>query len=86
GAAGFHIESGLTTDKGTLAFNNARAPLSDQRVREALRLSIDHQALIDTLGSGQTLYGPIPPLDPGYEDLSGSISYNPDRARQLLAE
>ncbi len=32
------------------------------------------------------LYGPIPPLDPGYEDLSGSISYNPDRARELLAE
>jgi len=86
GAAGFHIESGLTTDKGTLAFNNARAPLNDQRVREALRLSIDHQALIDTLGSGQPLYGPIPPLDPGYEDLSGSISYNPDRARELLAE
>jgi peptide/nickel transport system substrate-binding protein len=84
--AGFQIESGLTTDKGTLAFNNARAPLTDQRVREALRLAIDHQALIDTLGAGQPLYGPIPPLDPGYEDLSESISYNPDRARELLAE
>ncbi|MDI9892165.1 ABC transporter substrate-binding protein [Microbacterium sp. IEGM 1404] len=86
GTGRFQIESGLTTDKGTLAFNNARAPLNDQRVREALRLAIDHQALIDTLGGGQPLYGPIPPLDPGYEDLSGSISYNPDRARELLAE
>lgn len=86
GTGNFQIESGLTTDKGTLAFNNARAPLNDQRVREALRLAIDHQALIDTLGAGQTLFGPIPPLDPGYEDLSGSISYNPDRARELLAE
>lgn len=82
----FQIESGLTTDKGTLAFNNARAPLDDQRVREALRLSIDRDALIETLGAGQPLYGPIPPLDPGYEDLSGSISYDPDRARELLAE
>lgn len=86
GTGDFRIESGLTTDKGTLAFNNTRAPLDDQRVREALRLSIDHQALIDTLGAGQTLSGPIPPLDPGYEDLSGDIAYDPDRARELLAE
>ncbi|BFM24131.1 ABC transporter substrate-binding protein [Microbacterium sp. che218] len=86
GTNNFTIDSGLTTDKGTLAFNNAKAPLNDQRVREALRLAIDHDALIQTLGSGETLSGPIPPLDPGYEDLSGSISYNPDRARELLAQ
>ncbi|MFN3948695.1 ABC transporter substrate-binding protein [Microbacterium sp.] len=86
GTGAFAIESGLTTDKGTLAFNNAKAPLNDQRVREALRLAIDHDAFIETLGSGETLSGPIPPLDPGYEDLSGSISYDPDRARELLAE
>lgn len=86
GTGAFAIESGLTTDKGTLAFNNAKAPLNDQRVREALRLAIDHDAFIETLGSGETLSGPIPPLDPGYEDLAGSISYDPDRARELLAE
>jgi peptide/nickel transport system substrate-binding protein len=82
----FTIASGLTTDKGTLAFNNQRAPLNDQRVREALRLAIDHDALVETLGSGDTLYGPIPPLDPGYEDLTGSVAFDPDRARELLAE
>lgn len=82
----FRIDSGLTTDKGTLAFNNARAPLNDERVREALRLAIDHEALIETLGAGQELFSPIPPLDPGYEDLSDTISYDPDQARELLAE
>lgn len=82
----FRIDSGLTTDKGTLAFNNARAPLNDERVREALRLAIDHEALLETLGAGQELFSPIPPLDPGYEDLSDTISYDPDRARELLAE
>lgn len=86
GTGNFSIESGLTTDKGTLAFNNAKAPLTDQRVREALRLAIDHDALAETLVTAQPLNGPIPPLDPGYEDLTGSISYNPDRARELLAE
>lgn len=82
----FTIETGLTTDKGTLAFNNQRAPLNDQRVREALRAAIDHDALIDTLVTGQKLGGPIPPLDPGYEDLTGDLAYNPDHARELLAE
>lgn len=83
----FRLESGQTTDKGTLAFNNQRAPLDDVRVREALRLAVDHDALVESLGgTGETLYGPIPQLDPGYEDLSDVISYDPERARELLAE
>jgi len=86
GSGAFTLSTGQTTDKGTLAFNNQRAPLTDQRVREALRLAIDHNALVQALGSGQTLYGPIPPLDPGYEDLSGDVPFDPSRARELLAE
>lgn len=86
GTGNFTIDTGLTTDKATLAFNNQRAPLTDQRVREALRLAIDHDALVETVIAAQTLNGPIPPLDPGYEDLTGSVSYNPDRARDLLAQ
>ncbi len=60
GTNAFTIESGLTTDKGTLAFNNQRAPLNDQRVREALRLAIDHKALIETLGSARSSTAPSP--------------------------
>ncbi|WP_227468309.1 ABC transporter substrate-binding protein [Microbacterium sp. YJN-G] len=82
----FTITTGRTTDKATLAFNNAKAPLDDVRVREALRLAIDHEALIEAIGAGQTLYGPIPELDPGYEDLSEVAPYDPDRATELLKE
>lgn len=82
----FLLTRGRTTDKGTLAFNNAKAPLDDVRVREALRLAIDHEALIEATGSGQTQYGPIPELDPGYEDLSDVAPYDPERAKELLAE
>ena len=82
----FTLTTGRTTDKATLAFNNAKAPLDDVRVREALRLAIDHEALIDAVGSGTPLYGPIPELDPGYEDLSDVISYDPEKAKELLAE
>lgn len=82
----FTLTTGRTTDKATLAFNNAKAPLDDIRVREALRLAIDHDALVEAVGSGTTLYGPIPELDPGYEDLSDVISYDPEKAKELLAE
>jgi peptide/nickel transport system substrate-binding protein len=82
----FVLTKGRTTDKATLAFNNAKAPLDDIRVREALRLGIDHEALIEAVGAGQPLYGPIPELDPGYEDLSDLTPYNPEKAKELLAE
>jgi peptide/nickel transport system substrate-binding protein len=82
----FSLTKGRTTDKATLAFNNAKAPLDDVRVREALRLAIDHEGLVEAVGAGQTLYGPIPELDPGYEDLSDVAPYDPDRAKELLAE
>jgi peptide/nickel transport system substrate-binding protein len=82
----FTLTTGRTTDKATLAFNNAKAPLDDVRVREALRLAIDHEAVVEAVGSGTTLSGPIPELDPGYEDLSDVISYDPEKAKELLAE
>ncbi|MGS0560754.1 ABC transporter substrate-binding protein [Microbacterium aurugineum] len=82
----FALTKGRTTDKATLAFNNQKAPLDDVRVREALRLAIDHDALVEAVGAGTTLYGPIPELDPGYEDLSDVISYDPEKAKTLLAE
>ncbi|GAA1956711.1 ABC transporter substrate-binding protein [Microbacterium aquimaris] len=83
----FALVLGESTDKGTLAFNQTEgSPLADQRVRQAIRQAIDHDAFIEAAQSGQTLYGPIPALDPGYEDLSGLAPYDPEVARQLLAD
>ena len=82
----FEVNLGKSTDKGTLAMNSTRPALSDKRVRQAIRQAIDHDALVEALESGQTLYGPIPELDPGYEDLSDLVPYDPDAAKALLAE
>ncbi len=82
----FALVLGASTDKGTLAFNSTAAPLDDVRVRKAIRQAINHDALIEVLQSGQTLFGPIPELDPGYEDLSEVAPYDPEAARALLAE
>lgn len=86
GQNGFTLTRGKTTDKATLAFNNQVAPLDDVRVREALRLAIDHEALAEVVGAATPQYGPIPALDPGHEDLSDVAPYDPERARQLLEE
>jgi peptide/nickel transport system substrate-binding protein len=82
----FTLELGRSTDKGTLAFNQTSGPLADQRVRQAIRQAIDHDAFVEALASGETLYGPIPSLDPGYEDLADVAPYDPEAARALLAE
>jgi peptide/nickel transport system substrate-binding protein len=82
----YEVVVGESTDKGTLAFNQTSGPLADQRVRQAIRQAIDHDAIVEALGSGQTQYGPIPSLDPGYEDLSDVAPYDPDAAKELLAD
>jgi peptide/nickel transport system substrate-binding protein len=65
--------------------NSHNKYLSDKRVREALRVAINHDAIIKAVGgAGTTLFGPIPQLDPGYEDLSGVAPYSPTKAKQLL--
>ena len=83
----FTLSVGASTDKGTLAFNQTPgSPLADKRVRQAIRQAIDHQAFIDALGAGSTLFGPIPELDPGYQDLEDVAPYDPAAAKALLAE
>ncbi|MDY0830436.1 ABC transporter substrate-binding protein [Microbacterium sp. BG28] len=82
----FSLVIGDSTDKGTLAFNQTSGPLADKRVRQAIRQAIDHDAFVEALGAGKTMYGPIPSLDPGYEDLSEVAPYDPDAAKKLLAD
>ena len=41
---------------------------------------------MEAVGAGETLYGPIPELDPGYEDLESTAPFDPAAAKKLLAE
>ncbi|MGI6879564.1 ABC transporter substrate-binding protein [Microbacterium sp. gxy059] len=82
----FELSEAPTTDKFVLAFNLDVPPLDDIRVREALRLAIDHDAILEVVGAGSSLFGPIPEPDPGYEDLSDVAPHDPERARELLAD
>jgi peptide/nickel transport system substrate-binding protein len=83
----YAVVLGQSTDKGTLAFNQKPgSPLADQKVRQAIRQAIDHDAFVEALASGETLYGPIPELDPGYEDLADVAPYDVEAAKALLAD
>jgi oligopeptide transport system substrate-binding protein len=67
--------------------NTARGPLKDPRVRKALAYSIDREALTEhVLKAGQQpAYHFTPPNTGGYT-AEVRLPYDPDLARQLLAE
>ncbi|WP_020573471.1 ABC transporter substrate-binding protein [Actinopolymorpha alba] len=83
----YHIIEGTTNGEVVLSFNNSKAPLTDRRVRLALRYAIDRKAVLDTAWAGHgTLIGSmVPPTDPWYEDLSTRYPHDPAQAKRLLA-
>lgn len=65
------------------------SPFMDIRVRQALDLAIDRQALIDVVFDGQYTIacGPIPPSSPFSSERSQQcVEPDPERARELLEE
>ncbi len=71
-----------------LAVDTTRAPFDEVRVRQALGAAVDWERVV-TLGStGGTVAADsmVPPGIPGGGDRSWLPAYDPDRARQLLAE
>lgn len=67
--------------------NVTKPPLDNPLVRKALALSIDRQAIVDkvTLGDQKPALAYVPPGFKGYESPV-RLGYDPERARQLLAE
>jgi peptide/nickel transport system substrate-binding protein/oligopeptide transport system substrate-binding protein len=63
-------------------------PLDDRRVRQALNHAIDREALIGEVHSGRftPARGILPPGTQGYNPRLVPYAYQPDRARELLAE
>jgi peptide/nickel transport system substrate-binding protein len=84
----FQTIQGTTNGEVVLSFNNGREPLSDERIRQAIKHAIDHEAVLETAwaGHGELIGSMVPPHDPWYEDLTGLYEHDPDRARELLEE
>lgn len=68
-------------------FNAARGPLADPRIRRALNLAVDRQALVDGVvhGAARPLQGFVSPAHFGAEP-DRPMPHDPAEARRLLAE
>lgn len=87
GATPLTAVDGASTRKVTLLFNNdADSPLSMPRVRQSLRMIVDRQAILNgRTDVSKPLGGPIGPLEPGYEDLTSTLTHDVAQAQSLLA-
>jgi peptide/nickel transport system substrate-binding protein len=84
----FTVIEGTTNGEVVLSFNNAAGPLTDIRIRKAIKYALDRKAIVDTAWNGYgTLIGSmVPPTDPWYEDLTGLYPHDPGKAKDLLAQ
>ncbi|MHA1599374.1 MAG: ABC transporter substrate-binding protein, partial [Alphaproteobacteria bacterium] len=73
---------------GYLAFNTQKAPFTDKRVRQALSMAINKQAIIDVVfqGAGKAAKNPIPPTIWSYNDAVKDYPYDPEKAKKMLAD
>ncbi len=77
-----------TLSTNYIGFNADKEPFDDVRVRQAINHALDVGAIIDAIyeGLGAPASGPISPQVFGANTELEGYDYNPDRARELLAE
>ena len=72
---------------GYLAYNTTKKPFDDVRVRKAVNMAINKQAIVDAvyLGTGVPAINPIPPTQWSYNKSIKDDAFNPEEAKKLLA-
>jgi peptide/nickel transport system substrate-binding protein len=88
GDARLTTKIGNTELKVVAGMNNSRKPFDDKRVRQALMMALDRKTIIDGAwsGLGTAIGSHYTPNDPGYQDLTGALPFNPEKAKALLTE
>jgi peptide/nickel transport system substrate-binding protein len=71
-----------------LGYNLQDRRFADRRVRQALTCAIDRERIVKTvlLGLGQVAHSPYKPDTPWYHSGVPTFSYDPEKAKALLAE
>jgi peptide/nickel transport system substrate-binding protein len=85
----FTVVKGQAAGKVMISVNNTSGPLADKRVRQALYAAIDRKAHINGYFAGlaEPIGSHASPNDgePYYADMTAVNSYDPNKAKQLLA-
>ncbi|QKV19691.1 ABC transporter substrate-binding protein [Oricola thermophila] len=73
---------------GYLAYNTQQPPFDNAKVRKALNMAINKQAILDTVfqGAGKAAKNPIPPTMWSYNDAIEDDPYDPEAAKKMLEE
>jgi oligopeptide transport system substrate-binding protein len=71
-----------------ITLNTKKAPFDDPKVRQAFAMSVDRETINEVLlyGAYRVADGFTPPEMPGYQESVRAYPYDPERAKQLLAE
>ena len=88
GNAQWRVQISSSRAKTLVAINHRRKALADVRVRRAIAVAIDRQAVLKAgqLGHGTPIGSHYTPDAPGYVDLTAVNPYDPERAKALLKE
>ncbi|WP_319774933.1 ABC transporter substrate-binding protein [Breoghania sp.] len=73
---------------GYMAYNTQMPPFDNPKVRKALNMAINKQAILDAVfqGSGQAAKNPIPPTMWSYNDAVKDDPYDPEASKKMLEE
>jgi oligopeptide transport system substrate-binding protein len=71
-----------------LGFNTQKPPFDDPKVRQAFAMAIDRDKIVQVVLKDMVpaAHSIMPPGLPGYNSAATTTSYDPDKAKQLLAE
>ncbi|WP_137744788.1 ABC transporter substrate-binding protein [Robertmurraya siralis] len=73
---------------GYLGLTSTRKPLDNKLVRQALNHAVNKQEIIDAFyaGAADPAINPMPPVVAGYNPEVEDYEYDPEKAKELLAE
>ncbi|WP_432492768.1 ABC transporter substrate-binding protein [Kineococcus auxinigenes] len=86
--AGFQVETNSYDHVWPWCLDTTQAPWNDVRVRQAANYAIDRQSLCDNVlqGTAEPALQVCPKANAAYRAENDLYDYDPDRARQLLAD
>jgi peptide/nickel transport system substrate-binding protein/oligopeptide transport system substrate-binding protein len=80
------VEGGLL-HTGYITLNTTEAPFDNKLVRQAVNMAINKERVVRIVnGRGVVANQPLPPAMPAYDTAFEGYPYDPDQAKQLLAE
>ncbi len=73
---------------GYLALNVKKPPFDKKEVRQAFNMAIDKEAIVKAVyqGAGEVAKNPIPPTIWSYNTDIPAFTYDPEKAKQMLAD